>query len=382
MSRTIRVLHIVSGDLWAGAEVQAFTVMSHLKDLPATEVAAVVMNPGRLADELHCAGVETWILEEQKNSTLRLFRQIRRVVRSWQPDVVHTHRQKENILGALANRFFGTAVCVRTVHGAEEHRGWGGFRSVRRRLMSAFDRWVGRTLQQRVIVVTREMGEKMASWFRPEMIAVIENGVDWEKAGRDPGVAEFRAVEPGATHIAVVGRLVDVKRVDLFLEAAALLRERRSQCEWRFHVIGEGPLKYTLVERARELGLQDVVTFHGHRDDVRTCLAGLDVLVICSDHEGMPMVALEAAALAVPTVAHAVGGLVEAVPLEFQVNRHDGLGYMDGILRALCADGRGIAVKHGTAIRPKFSARRNAERIRFLYEQVLAERHREQAETR
>lgn len=85
------------------------------------------------------------------------------------------------------------------------------------------------------------------------------------------------------------------------------------------------------------------------------------------------MTALEAAALEVPTVAHAVGGLVEVVPCEFQVARHEVDGYRDGILRALRADGRTIAESHALAILKHYSAERNAERIHALYEQVAAE---------
>lgn len=85
------------------------------------------------------------------------------------------------------------------------------------------------------------------------------------------------------------------------------------------------------------------------------------------------MISLEAAALGVPVVAHAVGGLLDVVPEEFLVTRHDPRGYSTGILRALCADGRAIAARRAVAALTQFSARRNAERVRALYEEVVAE---------
>lgn len=94
------------------------------------------------------------------------------------------------------------------------------------------------------------------------------------------------------------------------------------------------------------------------------------------------MVALEAAALGVPTVAHAVGGLLEVVPGEFQVTRHEAQAYKDGVERALCADGRSIAERHAAVIRVRFSAQHNAERVRALYEQILVERRSERASDR
>lgn len=91
------------------------------------------------------------------------------------------------------------------------------------------------------------------------------------------------------------------------------------------------------------------------------------------------MAALEAAALGVPTVAHAVGGLLELAPSEFQVTRHEASGYKEAIERALRADGRAIAARQAAAVRARFSAQHNARRVRELYEQVLAERRCEHA---
>ena len=133
----------------------------------------------------------------------------------------------------------------------------------------------------------------------------------------------------------------------------------------------------TLADQYR---LRDQVIFHGHRSDIATCVGGLDALVMCSDHEGMPMIALEAAVLGIPTVAHAVGGLIDVVPQEFLVVRHDAPGYRDGILRALCVDGRAIAKTRAAETVVRYSAARNAEKVRALYEEVMAARNGERTE--
>ena len=373
MTRALRVLHVVSGDLWAGAEVQAFTLMSHLTRMPETDVAAVLLNHGTLADKLHDVGIPVFVLDEQHTVSVRIFAQLRGVLRSWWPNVIHTHRQKENILGSLANRTCRNVPSVRTVHGAQEHAVAVGLRGARSRMLNGLDRWCGRVLQQRLITVTRELGVQFKEEFPSEKIAVIENGVDVEAVRRNVTAAEFRVVAPEAIHVGVAGRLVEVKRVDLFMEAAGLLLREHPGRRWRFHIFGEGPMRPGLEALSGRLRLGDKVSFHGHREDIATCLRGLDVLVICSDHEGMPMVSLEAAALGVPTVAHAVGGLVEVVPEEFLVAQHDARAYSDGILRALREDARAIAVRHAAQMLEQFSAQRNAERVRALYEEVVAE---------
>jgi len=260
------------------------------------------------------------------------------------------------------------------VHGAKEHGGSVGWAGIRRGLVDSADRWFGRKFQQRIIAVTNDMASRLETEFSREKIVVIENGIDFRAVATEKGTAGFRALEPNAIHIGIAGRLVAVKRVDLFIGAAALLFRECPERQWRFHIFGDGPTRSSLDALSARVQLDGRLVFHGHRRDIATCVGGLDVLVICSDHEGLPMVSLEAAALGVPTVAHAVGGLVEVVPKEFLVYEHDASGYKNGILRALHEDGHLITAARAAAIEMQFSARRNAERVRALYEEVIMER--------
>lgn len=374
MSRTLKVLHIISGDLWAGAEVQACTLISELVRMPDTEVAAVVMNEGMLADQLGAIGIHVDIMDERKLGPFQILLRLRRLLKSWRPDVIHTHRQKENILGMLANRASRDVPVVRTMHGGDEHTGVTGWRRIRHAMVMELDRWCGRASQQKVIAVSRNLALKLAQDFPADRIVLIENGVGAEAVRAARGVAEFRTADPKSTHIGIVGRLVPVKRVDIFLETAAYVRRKYPEHDWRFHVFGDGPVRSDLVALSERLRISEVITFHGHRPDIATCIGGLDALVICSDHEGMPMTALEAAALDVPTVAHAVGGLVDVVPEAFLVTRHDSEGYGEAILRAIRDEGRTIARCRATEALLRYSAKGNAERVRAVYEQLVAQR--------
>lgn len=368
----VRVLHVISGDLWAGAEVQAYTLVSHLVGMPDVRVAAALMNDGELANRLRGIGAEVFLTDERRLGTARILARLRAIMEAWRPDVVHTHREKENILGSLANRLTGNVPSVRTMHGWAEHQASAGLVKMRRDVLSNLDRWCARTLQQRVIAVSKELGIKAAREFPAEKIVVIENGVDRTALIAELRPAGFRMAEPTASHVGIVGRLVDVKRVDLFLHMAALLREQPG-IDCRFHVFGDGPLRVRLEELSDRIAVAKGVAFHGHRSDVASCIAGLDAVVICSDHEGMPMVALEAAALGIPTVAHAVGGLLEVVPPEFLVTRHDASGYAAAVRRALEDDGRAIAGQKSAQVLSQYSAATNADRVRTLYERVIAE---------
>lgn len=369
----LKVLHVISGDSWAGAEVQAYTLISHLVRMPEIDIAAVVMNEGRLTESLRAVGATVFVMDEQRIGTLRIFLSLLRVLESWRPDVVHTHREKENVLGSLANAMTRRVPSVRTVHGGREHSRLHGLQGLRQRLIAGSDRWCARTLQRQAIAVSRELGVSMSAEISPSKIVVIENGIDADALAAAVRPADFREREPRVAHIGIVGRLVSVKRVDLFLQAAARLVGEHPQRDWRFHVFGEGPLRPELERAADRGNITHFVTFHGHRADIATCIAGLDVVVICSDHEGMPMTALEATALGTPVVAHAVGGLRDVVPEDFLVSQHDAAGYADGVMRALRDDARAVMAKRAAEIMGRFSAVANAARVRTLYEALIAE---------
>jgi glycosyltransferase involved in cell wall biosynthesis len=363
----VRVLHIISGDLWAGAEAQAFTQLSALHEANVT-VAAALMNEGELATRLRARGVPVTVLDESLLSGTGILLALRRLMREWRPDIVHTHRTKENILGSLANRLAGNVPSVRTVHGASEDKSRGVHR-LAREMQLRVDRWCGRYLQRRVIAVSTDLGGKLAGDFTRQRIVVIENGIDVEAVRSQVHPVDLRNGAPQATHVGIVGRLVPVKRVDLFLESAALLKTSHPEREWRWHVIGDGPLRESLVERAQTLGVDAITTFHGHRNDIVARLAALDALVICSDHEGLPMVLLEALSVGTPVVAHATGGMVEVLKeggRGLLVDEHTAAGYANAV-NALT----GKASPEAAAQLPvRFTAAHNSRALQNLYQKL------------
>jgi len=306
------VLHVASGDRWAGAEVQLHTLLTHLNTRDNLKVRAVLLNEGEAAVRLRASGIPVDILDESQIGSPRIFLGLRQLLRRYRPQVIHTHRQKENVLVSLANATTLYAPCVRTVHGAPEHvPPWS---QPHKRLFRWADLFVGRYLQKRIIAVTRDLGSQLRDFFPATKVTVIENGVDVEAISAQAKVtADFRLAQPQHQHIGIVGRLDPVKRVDIFLGMAAELLKRNLLLPLAFHIFGEGPLRTQLGELVQRHQLNDAVTFHGHRQDIHTCIASLDVLIMCSDHEGMPMAVLEALALGTPVIANRVGGLIDAL---------------------------------------------------------------------
>lgn len=283
-----KILHVISGDLWAGAEVQAFTLLKQLK--LTHDIYVVLMNDGELANQLRGVKIDVTILDESNISSAGVFFRLISILKGLKPNIIHTHRQKENILASLANLFSVRVRCIRTQHGAYEFKGnW------KTKIQRLIDKLVGRYLQQAIIAVSTDLKLKLVHDFPVNMIHVVENGVDVKMLMDATYLVDFKLAEPEIKHIGIIGRLVKVKRVDIFLEIASLAIKRGEN--FQFHIIGDGPMLGELKSRAKQLKLDGSVIFHGHRTDIPACIYSLDVVVMCSDHEGMPMVALETIAL-------------------------------------------------------------------------------------
>jgi len=303
----VRVLHVVSGDLWAGAEAQVAALVAELARELQLQLHAVVLNPGELERRLRAAGVGVTVLDESRLNAWQILRGLRAVVRDFQPDVIHTHREKENVLGGLAARLAGCA-SLRTVHGASEHRppAW----RLDKQAIRGLDRYAERHWQQASVAVSDELGQRLRTERPGVSIEVIHNGIDLDALALLREKHRAHAVGQRPRRVAFLGRLVPVKRVDLFLEMARQCLDAKGG-GLTFDVVGEGPLTAELQGLADRLGLQGRVTFHGFRSDAVAMLADVDVLIFSSDHEGTPMAALEAIGIGVPVVARAVGGLPE-----------------------------------------------------------------------
>ncbi|MDX1475012.1 MAG: glycosyltransferase, partial [Reinekea sp.] len=283
----LRNLHIISGDLWAGAEAQAFTLLQQLNKFLTLQV--IVLNPGQLASRLIEEGIDTLIMDESIESSVSIFYRIRRQIRTFRPHVVHTHRTKENILGAIANATTIRTVCVRTAHGAAEFKG-----SFKTKVLRTLDEFTATYLQDKVIAVSNDLAEQLKARLKPSKIQTIYNGVNIETLSA--AGAEILELDADKTHIGIIGRLTPVKRVDIFLEMAAQLVKTKDR-QYQFHIIGNGPLLPDLKSFVESNALEKHVFFHGHCENPAKYIKNLDLVVMCSDHEGTPMVALETLAL-------------------------------------------------------------------------------------
>ena len=311
--RPIHVCHVMSADLWAGAEVQVATVASYLVRHPDVTLTVVLMNDGRLARELRRLGVSTVVVDEQRHGALSILSFLHRFLRDHEIDVVHTHRYKDTVLGSVAARLADIPHLIRTVHGlSEPMHGWD---RVKFRLYEALDKAALWWFADRIIAVSKGMAETLKqTGYKRTAVTHLHNGIDLGKVRPTWPRDEVRCELGAGTRtflIGTAGRLSAVKAQSTLIRAAKLILQRQPHA--RFLIVGDGPLRRELQALAVELGVDRECIFTGAREDVFDLVRALDVFVLPSLAEGIPMALLEAMALERPVVATAVGGIPEVV---------------------------------------------------------------------
>lgn len=210
-------------------------------------------------------------------SWLNLYRKLRNT----SPDILHTHGYKAGIFGRLAAKLTPTR-CISTYHAGEPGSG-----------LVAIYSWLDRAtalLSNGVIAVSQTVASQL-----PQKTHVIQNFI----ALPEPNPKQSQEDK----HIAFVGRLSHEKGPDLLLNIAA------KALDFNFHLYGDGPLLDSLAATQTNA---DNVTFHG-RQNMEEYWHSIDVLLITSRHEALPLVTIEAMARGIPVIAPAIGALPELV---------------------------------------------------------------------
>ena len=296
----VTVCHLISGDLWAGAEVMALHLLTALHKSPDVTVLVVAFNKGRLSNELGSAGVDVVVFEESKYPFFVLGVKLYRYLSGKKIDIIHSHRQKENALALVLRLFLRRVHLVSTMHGMPEiHTNGLTFRAV----VAAVNFYLLSHFFDVTVVVSREMRDNLLAQhgFKPVRTAVVHNGIP---------LFNFKRGNPGGLNVFTIGtagRLVAVKNFNFFIAVANVMRDRN---DVSFVLAGDGPLMPELKKKAEELRLENL-TFRGHVEDMNEFYEEIDLFLNTSLHEGIPMTILEAMGRGIPVVAPSVGGIPE-----------------------------------------------------------------------
>jgi glycosyltransferase involved in cell wall biosynthesis len=295
-----------------------------------TLLVAGVVPPGEddMAYVAEQAGITPLILpymsrEISPKDAITVWKLFRLMARE-KPNLVHTHTAKAGTVGRIAGfmyRWLTPATLigrprrcrfVHTYHGHVFHSYYGATKT---RVFLAIEKMLARLVTDRVVVITEQQRREINEEFRvgkASQFVVIPLGIDLDvyanwQALRDEFRRELGAHEDEIL-IGIVGRLTEIKNHELFLQAAARLKNS-SPAKLRFLVIGDGHLRLQLESRAEELKVHDEVLFLGSRSDPEKFYPALDMVALTSLNEGTPLSIIEGMANARPVVATLVGGV-------------------------------------------------------------------------
>jgi len=228
---------------------------------------------------------------------------VARWLRRERADLVHAHLPLAGVTARMAGKL-GRIPVIYTEHNLQER-----YHPLTRRANLATWRW-----QRAVIAVSAGVAESIARYaWGGVPVRVVRNGIEIvpedEAGGR--ALRERLGIPAAAPVVGTVAVFRRQKRLDLWLEAARRIAD--SEPAARFLVVGDGPLRGEVEALAGRLGLGGRVVFPGLLDDVRPCLAAIDVYLMTSEFEGLPLALLEAMAAGRAVVVTAVGGIPEAV---------------------------------------------------------------------
>lgn len=233
-----------------------------------------------------------------------------------------------------------------------------------------------------VLAVSAEVAASIerGGLHRKTRVVTVRNGVPVEQVRAEATSLDSLRAELGIPATSLVVGTVAVfrqqKRLGDWLEVAARIAAAREDVT--FLLVGHGPEEAALRAGVRELGLAERVRMPGFRADGRRVLALMDVCLMTSIHEGLPIVLLEAMTLAKPVVSTAVGGIPEVVE-----DRKE--GFLTGVGEVQALAKQVLRLLDSTALRREMGQRAAQKiesqyhirhRVRFMeerYEELLLE---------
>ena len=301
--RAPRVLHLINGEHYAGAERVQDLLAGRLGQF-GFEVGFACLKPGSFAESRTCRDAPIYNLPMHSKLDFSPVWKLARLLRDKNYDLLNTHTVRGALVGRLAARLAGVPM-VHHVHSpasAESTHRW------RNRLNARIERWAlkGATL----IGVSEAMGaHAIAQGIDPNRIAVVPNGVPV----RGPLTARDEPHDQWT--IGTVALFRPRKGIEVLLRALAILRNQ--QLPVRLRAVGgfeTRAYRREIETLVNELQLSDAVDWTGFTQEVNDELARMDLFVLPSLFgEGLPMVILEAMAAGVPVVATRVGGAPQAI---------------------------------------------------------------------
>jgi len=300
----VRVLHVINGEHYAGAERVQDLLASSLGE-HGFEVAFACIKPGRFPRLRQSRQAKLYEVPMRSRFDLRAVWKLVRIVRREGYDLIHSHTARSALIAAMVSKITGIPL-VHHVHSPTS-------RDTTARCRSRINALVERASLRRasaLIAVSESLARHVCrAGPAGQPVCVVPNGVPCRRpaAARDAAKTEWT--------LGTVALFRPRKGIEVLLQALAILKSRGVPV--RLRAVGgfEDPqYERRIKQLAEELGVSDMVDWTGFTRDVDRELERMDLCVLPSLFgEGLPMVVLEAMAAGVPVVATRVEGTPEAI---------------------------------------------------------------------
>ncbi len=303
---------------------------------------------------------------------------LRSLLRQARPDLLHLHLEASTLIGTVTALSFAPPRPLLVASVANDPH------------QQAFvHRWAGRLLAPYIdlhLTSSRGIHDAVLDAYarRTRRVEIVGPGIDlvrFDRSRVNPArVAEYRG---GARRlVGTVARLATQKAMHVLLDATPLLL--REDPDTRVLIVGDGPLRATLVDHARRLGIAHAVSFAGYQEDVGSAYAAMDAFVLPSRDEGFGLVFLEAMAMGVPVVGTRVIGTTDAVQdgvTGLLIPYGDAPALAKAVLQLLGDPelAQRLRVTAAERVRRCFSREQAAARIEHLYRELAEERRKNAA---
>jgi glycosyltransferase involved in cell wall biosynthesis len=351
---------ICQGLVERGHEVRIIT--AHLKGLPREETIDGV-RVFRLASGRHFP-FRADLIEMAIYDVVAVASGLR-MIREWQPDLIHAHfAVPAGAAAYVLSRLTGVPYVI-TAHLGDVPGGVPEKTERWFRWVYPFTAPIYRSAAK--VVAVSEFTRQLAQAHYPVDIDIIPNGVDLR------GLPARVENKNGAARIVFVGRLVPQKNPQHVVTALAALQD----LPWKCTLLGDGPLRKQVEMEIDRHGLEDRFTMPGWvaPQDVLSWYAKSDILLLPSRSEGLPVVGVQALAMGLALVLSTAGGNVELVK-----NGENGFlfdpGDIDTLvsgLRILLGDPQRLlkASKHSLELAKRFDIELVVKQYEALFEQII-----------
>lgn len=239
---------------------------------------------------------------------IKSFFMLIRMIRKFNPDIIHTHTAKAGLLGRIAGLLaYPRAKRVHTFHGHLLH---GYFSPLKTKLVILIERFLASISTALVAIGNHVKNDLLAVGVgHAKQYTVIFPGLQELHTQSKVSARNDLGLDARKIYLVFVGRLTQVKRPDRLVEIAHHLKENFPRVELLIAGAGEK------LAEIQDLAIRDSLpmVFLGWRNDIGRILSAGDIAILCSDNEGIPLSLIQASQAGLPIISTNVGSVDDIV---------------------------------------------------------------------